>query len=116
MTWQDLTIGVLEVFAEHCPETFSRRAPVAERDHLVVGPWQFGCRFCGQPRREGHTACEYHADYHARYIRRLSAKRAAAGVCVSCRVPAKRNPDGTSQRRCSRCAERERARRRRAGK
>lgn len=116
MTWQDLTIGVLEVFAEHRSETFSRRVSIPKRDYLVVGPWQVGCRFCGQPRREGHTACEYHADYHADYSRRLSAKRAAAGVCVSCRAPATKNQDGTPQRRCSRCAERERARRRRAGK
>lgn len=112
MTWQDLTLGILEVFAEHRAEAFSRRAPPVERDYLVVGPWQVGCRFCGQPRREGHTACDYHADYHARHSRELSAERARLGVCVSCRAPARVSPRGTPERRCVRCAERERNRRR----
>lgn len=111
MTWQDLTLGILDVFTEHRAEAFSRRVPRAERDYAVVGPWQVGCRFCGEPRREGHTVCDYHADYHARYSRELSAERARLGVCVSCRAPAC-VVDGTPQRRCARCAERERVRRR----
>lgn len=112
MTWQGLTVGILEVFAEHRAETFSRRVPMTKRDWLVVGPWQVGCRFCGQPRREGHTACDYHAEYHARYSRELAGERARLGECVSCRAPARKSGTGTIERRCTRCAERERARRR----